>query len=369
MASAKGGGTTSRGSSSRNSRKSQESEVSPARWGGVALVIAAIVGAIFLAMISPSGANEPEQPGVIAEVATPGPSPTTADTRVPTVQPAISIPPDGEVTAELEIVVAVDIPDDEDVPKRLLDLYVYNASEEYTVKNPKPGTTVKVQGVRLTPGQNILTAALGGPGGPGPASEPIMVTYDEDKPKLTITSPKNKTKTYDDSIRVEFTSEVGAAVRVVNEANSFYDKQVVATSGQASSLVRLDYGKNHIVATSTDSAGQEQPDDINVVRIDGRPKVKVKAPKSVDPPETVRIVVDVTDRQGKPMPEAQVHFTLGARNQFTASDIVVTNDKGRAVWQPEISRSSSPADALELVVVAIAPSGDKKPVARQIALK
>ena len=88
--------------------------MSPARWGGVALVIAAIVGAIFLAMISPSGANEPEQPGVIAEVATPGPSPTTADTRVPTVQPAISIPPDGEVTAELEIVVAVDIPDDED---------------------------------------------------------------------------------------------------------------------------------------------------------------------------------------------------------------------------------------------------------------
>ncbi len=110
MASAKASGTTKRSSSGRGARSSQQPEVSPARWAGVALVIAAIVGAIALAMISPSEQGEPQQPGVIAEAPSPSFSSTPGDGQVPTVQPTITSPGDRTETPEVEIAVAVELP-------------------------------------------------------------------------------------------------------------------------------------------------------------------------------------------------------------------------------------------------------------------
>ena len=372
MASAKGGGTTGRASSSRSPKKGQEPAVSPARWAGVALVIAAIVGAVFLAMISPSEPGDPDQPaqpGEIAAVSSPGASPAATDTNVPTVQPVIVSPFDGEVTPEIEIAVTVEVPAGEEVPKRLLDLFVHNGSQIYKYEKPKSGTTVKVEGVRLTPGENTLTASLGAPGGPGPTSVPILLTLDEDAPKLTITSPKKKTETYDNAITVEFTSEVEATVRVVNSANKFDDERVVGPSGKDSILVNLKRGKNLIEASSIDSAGLEQTAEVNVIRLDGRPTIKIKAPGTVAPPESARIVVDVTDAKGKPMPDAEVYFTLAGPNRTALEGFIVTNERGRAVWNPDITGSSSPADALELGVVVISPTGGRGTGDATIALR
>ncbi len=376
MASAKGGGTTRRASPSRSSSKGQVPEVSPARWAGVALVIAAIVGAIFLAMISPSGqpsdqASEPE-PAAIAEAPSPSPSTPTVDVPVPVTTPVITNPRNGTLTPEFEIAVTVDVPDDDTVPKKHLELHVYTGNEITTLEKPKPGTTVTVQGVRLTPGENTLTAALGSPAGPGPVSDPVVVTLDEDAPRLTITSPKNKHETYENGVTVEFSSEVGARVRIRNEANKFdQPEEVVNPSGQGSIFVPLKRGvRNHIVATSVDQAGQPQEAFVNVFRIDGRPSVKLKFPESVRPPEEVRIVAEVSDADGKKLPDAEVHFSLGGPNRTTLSESRTTNEKGRAVWVVEVGASSSPADALELGVTVISPiTGDKKSLDRKIGLR
>ncbi len=383
MASAKSGGTTRRASSSRSSKKKQEPEVSPARWAGVALVIAAIVGAIFLAMISPSDPGEelPPQAGAAADTdagtdgedgPAPSPSATVVDVPVPVLRPVITNPGNGTLTPEIEIAVSVDIPEDVAVPKKHLDLYVYAGNEITTLEKPKPGTTVKVQGVRLLPGENTLTAALGSPAGPGPVSDPVVVTLDEDAPRLTIDSPKNKFETYENGVTVEFSSEVGARVRIRNEANKFdQPEQTVNSSGEGSILVPLKRGvKNQIVATSVDQAGQLQEASVNVWRIDGRPNVKLKFPASVDPPDEIRIVAEVTDTDRKPMSDAEVHFNLGGPNRTTLSETRETNDKGRAVWVVEVEGSSSPADSLELGVVVISSTtGDKKSLVRNIALK
>jgi len=381
MASAKDGGTTRRAGSSRSSKKKQEPEVSPARWAGVALVIAAIVGAVFLAMLSPSdpGTESPQQPGAEAEAeagtgadASPSPAATTVDVPVPVVTPVITNPGNGTLTPEIEIAVTVDIPEDVAVPKKHLELHIYAGSDITTLEKPKAGTTVKVQGVRLLPGENTLTAALGSPAGPGPVSDPVVVTLDEDAPRLTITSPKNKYQTYDDGVTVEFSSEVGARVRIRNEANKFdQPEQTVNSGGEGSIFVPLKRGvKNHIVATSVDQAGQLQEASVNVWRIDGRPSVKLKFPQSVDPPEQIRIGDEGKDDKGKPMVDAQVHFNLGGTNRTTLSESRQTNDKGRAAWVVEVVGSSSPADSLELGVVVISPTtGDKKSLVRNIALK
>ena len=374
MASAKTGGTTQRSSPSRSSRKGQESEVSPARWAGVALVMAAIVGAIFLAMISPSDGGESDQPSQPAAAAqNPDPSasavPAAIDVPIPVAQPVITKPGDRTSTPEIELAVTVDVPDDTTVRKKDLSLHVHNGSRITTVEKPKPGTTVTVEGVRLTPGENTITAVLGSENGLGPVSDPVVVTLDQTMATVEITSPANKTETYEDTIAVEFTSEVGAMVRVVNEANKYDDKKRVGPSGEDSLSVRLKFGKNRIVATSVDEAGQIQDDAVTVTRLDGRPRVKIKVPKTVNPPGDVRIVVDVTDDSGKPMPDAEVYFSLGGTGRTTDSDPSITNDKGRAVWNTKIATSTSPATTIELGVIVYSPSGFKRIEARTINLK
>jgi hypothetical protein len=281
-------------------------------------------------------------------------------------------PKSGTLTPEFEIAVTVDVPDEVSVPKKHLELHVYTGSEITTLEKPKPGTTVTVQGVRLVPGENTLTAALGSPAGPGPVSDPVVVTLDEDAPRLTISSPKNKYETYENGVTVEFSSEVGARVRIRNEANKFdQPEEVVNSSGEGSIFVPLKRGvKNHIVATSVDQAGQPQEAFVNVFRIDGRPRVKLKFPEAVNPPEEIRIVAEVSDADGKPMPDAEVYFNLGGPNRTTLSESRTTNAKGRAPWVVEVSDSSSPADALELGVIVISPAtGDKRSVDRVIALR
>jgi hypothetical protein len=379
MASAKGGGTTRRSSSDRSSKKSQEPEVSPARWAGVALVIAAIVGAVFLAMISPSDSDAPSQPGnQVAEVQSTGlePSPsasasaTAIDVPVPEVAPEIVIPTDGKVTGEYEFEVTVAVPDDTNVARKHLDLHVYNGGQlAKTAEKPKPGTNVKVKGIRLAPGQNSLTAVLSSPAGPGPASEPIGVILDEDIPPLEIVAPKDKHETYEDSVVVEVTSEVDASVTIHNLANDHDPEVTIGPSGSASEVIQLKRGKNRIRATSVDQAGQRQKKEVVVTRLDGRPSIKLRVPETVDPPDEIRIVAEVTDARKKPMQDAEVHFTLTAPNQSTLDQNSITNAKGRAVWEVAISGSSSPADALEVGVTVFAPSGDKRTKTQSIALE
>lgn len=379
MASAKSGGTTRRSNSGRSSKKSQEPGVSPARWAGVALVIAAIVGAVFLAMISPSDSNEPSRAGTqVAEVEStmlePGPSPsasaTAIDVPIPVVAPEIVVPKDGRVTGEYEFQVTVAVPDDRTVARKHLVLHIYNNGQHTkTSEKPKPGTEVTVEGIRLAPGTNALTAVLGSPAGPGPASEPVSVVLDEDIPPLEIVAPKDKHETYEDSVLVEVTSEVDANVTIHNVANDHDLDVTIGPSGSASEVIRLKRGKNRIKATSVDQAGQRRKYEIAVTRLDGRPTVKLKVPDSVKPPAEVRIVAEVTDARKQPMRDADAHFTLTAPNQSTLTQTVTTNAKGRAVWEVDISGSSSPADALLVGVTVEAPSGDERTRSAEIPLK
>ncbi|MEX1296677.1 MAG: hypothetical protein AB1Z67_10935 [Candidatus Limnocylindrales bacterium] len=330
-------------------------------------------------MISPSDPGLASQPGAepeeVAEASTApdasaSPSDTTLDGPVPVVAPTITVPRDGTVIGEFEIAVTVDVPDDRTVKRRDLDLYVYNGSQlEETLEKPKPGTTVEVEGIRLAPGENVLTAKLGSPAGPGPASEPHRITLDEDAPVLTIVEPENKHQTYEDTVLVEVTSEVGASVTIQNKAIDDDAEVTIGPAGSASRRIRLKYGKNNILATSVDQAGLPRTRRVNVTRLDGRPKVKLKVPAKVKPPEDVRIVAEVTDAKGQPMRDAEVYFTLLAPNQSTDDVNDTTNAKGKAVWEVPVARSSSPAAALEVGVVVISPTGDEVEQSRKIDLQ
>lgn len=371
MASAKGGGTTRRSSSSRGSKQSLEPAVSPARWAGVALVIAAIAGAVFLAMISPSDTDQPSQSGVeVAQVESetfgpspsPDPSPTDADVNVPmpVVAPKIVTPKDGTRTGEYEFDVTVAVPADRTVKRKFLELHIYdNGKHTKTKLKPKPGTEVKVA-IRLTPGDNVLTAELRSPTGAGPASDPTTVILDDEIPPLEIVTPQKKLQTYEDKVSVEVASEIGASVSIHNLANDHdVDDEEIGLGGSISKVIPLKLGKNRIVARSVDEAGQKQEDEVVVTRIDGKPRIKLKVPASVKRPGELRVVAEITGSDKKPMKDAEVSFTLSARNQSSLTDSDTTNAKGRAVWKVPIAASSSPADDIEVGVTVYSPSGHK----------
>lgn len=364
MASAKSASTTRRSSSSKGSKKGDEPEISPARWGGVALVIAAIVAAVVLAVISPSDPGvDVLQPGTVAVEASPTPTPSVLDTRVPTAQPRITNPGEG-LTPEVDIAVTVEVPE-ETLGKKHLDLVILRGEVEVgREENPKPDSIVVISGVRLLEGVvNELTAVLEGPGGLGPPSSPVLLTQDPDAPRLAITSPPKGKETYDKTIIVSGTSEVGAEVRVSNEANGWGPKKVVVgASGEFDISVPLKIGKNRILAESVDQVQLTHQKTVRVVRKDGQPRVDVdwrpEKVKKTDLPRKLRVVVEVTDDKGEKMAGANVAYTLGAPGYESQTTEGETDASGRSIWTPTVEWSNSSADALELGVTVTAPHGE-----------
>lgn len=368
MATAKSTSTTRRSGSTSKPKKDSDAEVSPARWAGVALVITAIVAAIFLAVISPS---EPSQaPGTAAIEPSPSPRPTVLDGQAPMAQPRI-ISPITETTNEIDFPAKVELPEEE-LPKRLLTLYILRGDQIVgELPRPKTGGTVTVPSVRVDEGVNELTAVLSGPGGYGPRSEPVILTVDRDAPDLAITAPKNKIEIYDETIVVEGTSEVGSKVLIRNETNGHKATETVGNSGIFDATIRLKRGVvNRIVATSEDKAKIPRSATVRVTRLDGRPRIKIK---DIDPikrsslPAKVRIVVDVTDAKGKPLSDAQVDYSLGGADRTTQTEADFTNAEGRSVWAPVVEPSSSTTDSLELSVTVTSPlSGQTRETQRTI---
>ena len=337
-----------------------------ARWAGVGLVIAALLGAIGLAIVSPS-ASDPADPGsAIRPGADPSPAPSVI-VQTPVAQPKITSPEDGWLIGEWYVELTADIPEDP-LPRKSLKIAVYRDGVEVTrqaLGRQVAGESVSVPDVSLQAGQNVLTVALVGPGGGvGPMSEAVTVTQDRDAPELTITSPESGSVTTEETIIVAGESEPGATVAVQNPARDFDREIGVGPSGTFEVSVRLAMGKNCITLRSTDQTtrGPDHEASIVVQRKDGRPVVDLQVPKKVarsDLSKPIRIVVIATDADGKPIEGATVSFALGFPGS-TAQDLEdQTDSEGRVVWRVAPGASTS-ASQLTVTVDVIAPDGEQR---------
>lgn len=373
MASAKSTTTTRRASPGRSSGTQGEHVVSPARWAGVAFVITAIVAAIILGMVSPSDPDS--APAVAVDVASPSPSAGTLDGQVPIAQPTIVLPNDGEEYPEFVIPVTVELPSEE-IPSEFLTLYIMRGDDALKKKeNPKTPGTVTVRGVEVDEGANELTALLAGPAGLGPRSEPVVVIVNREAPGLEVIAPEDKSEVYEKVVRVEGTSEVGAEVKVRNETTGTTKEYgVIGADGEFAVSMPLKRGVNNkIKVISRGSAGIPQEKPIRVTQVDGRVKVKIRKIDPVDVaalPAEVRIVVDVTDMQGKPMPKAAVFLSLGGPSQESEQVTLTTNDAGRVVWETTIETGIERTDTLGVSAEVTSPlSGQKKRAEGEISFR
>jgi hypothetical protein len=344
-------------------RPEPAADIPPARWAGVALVIAALLATIFLAVVSP---GVEKTPGVAAQVS-PAASQAAAtfdpaDPRVPSTRPTITAPRDRSIESEWYVTVTVNVPQ-EPLPSKVLSLVILKDGEEVKrLERPGRGKSVDVPDVPLATGTNVLTATLVGPGGrPGPESSPIVVHQDRDAPKLAVVSPESGTETYEDEVDIEISSEPGAALVVTNNATKRDSDYTVGPTGSQTVSVRLAVGRNRINVTSTDDGGMTQDTTVMVVRKDTEPVVKLSGTKQVkrsELPARLRFVVEVKDSGGDAVADANVSFTLGGSGWPAQESVDTTDDDGRAVWTTELPASPS-KDAPRVTIEVVTPQGGR----------
>ncbi|MEH7625370.1 bacillopeptidase F [Bacillus subtilis] len=148
----------------------------------------------------------------------------------------------------------------------------YTNKENVTVKGKaSPGTTVHIYnrekeagetktaadgtfqtGITLNKGENELTATASTDNGTTDASSPITVTLDQEKPELTLDTPKDGGKTNKETLTVK-----GAVSDDNLKDVKVNGKKATITDGSYSARILLENGSNEIKVIATDLAGNK----------------------------------------------------------------------------------------------------------------
>ncbi|MFC4620598.1 peptidase S8, partial [Camelliibacillus cellulosilyticus] len=145
--------------------------------------------------------------------------------------------------------------------------------------------------ITLSKGDNVLTATASTDSGTTDPSAPVKVVLDQDKPKLTIDSPADRSKTNRESVTVEGT---------VSDANLDWvkvngQKAAVNDDGTYAKRILLDNGVNTIKVVAQDKAGNKRTKSITVDAKFIAPKIDNLQPtedKYLNSGETVTIEFD-----------------------------------------------------------------------------
>lgn len=333
--------------SRRGSPGADEQAVSRARWSGVALVLAALLGAITLAVISPSDPGVGPRAGVGLDRPTPEPTAIEQDGRIPSAVPEIIGPEDGITTLEREYKLLVTVPEYE-LPRDAIALEVYRNGKLLDTTLRPPPDDIEVGPIKLREGRNEITAALTSSSGPGPTSLPIVINVDKVGPDVSVVSPKENDRVFSKSITVKGTTEVGAKVTMKNATNDRERTQTVGPSGKFESSLLLEDGNNRIVIIVVDAAGNRAPRiRRGVTRIDPKPVVKLKLSQNQlnvsALPKMLTMTATALDSTGKAIAGAEIVFLLTVTDQPSRTQSAVTNERGQARWRTEIPRAGARA--------------------------
>jgi hypothetical protein len=312
---------------------------------GVGLVVLALVAAIVLAATTPL---DPESAGTaMSQEATavpsiePEPTPSLPNGGVPEVAPDI-VPPATVLTADPVMDLEVVVPETPFRP-RDLRIVIFRDGKEVTRSNTR-GEQVTVSDVKLKLGENALTAALEGPGGMGPMSEPVLVALDNEPPEISLGAPRDGARTDDEDVTVRGSSEPGALVSIRNDARGAPYELTVGPDGTFRASVALAPRVNRISVRATDALGNQRTVTIKVIRNAFEAEVVLRVrPSSLSIsqlPAPLRISITVADAAGDPVDGAPVVFTLGPFGQSAETFETETSD-GRARWAKNIPRDGA----------------------------
>jgi hypothetical protein len=293
--------------------------------------------------------------------ATPSPSPTTA--AIPLTVPTLDAPVEPYTNQP-----AVDVTGS--IPLQFLGqegiivrLYVTPPEGETTFVAEQPiadRASFVFAGVELVDGPQEFTATLAtSDENESDPSAPITFVLDQSKPKITISSPKNKAIVNGKTATLKGKTQGRSTLLARNGGNGATATATAEPDGTFMLVIAIEGGSNAITVTATDPAGNEGEAKITIRRGSGKLTATLRANRYEfsrrDLPDPITMTVTVTNPDGRPVDDADVTFTLSVPGLETVVSDATTDSKGKATFKTTIPRGASRGSG---TITALVDAGD-----------
>jgi hypothetical protein len=200
--------------------------------------------------------------------------------------------------------------------------------------------------VVLQPGRNDFSATIVGPGGESEASPIVMYVLDTTKPKITISSPKDKATVEDSSVTIVGKTQGRSTITARNGANGRTTISAADGTGSFQVVVPLADGTNAISVTATDPAGNATTALLTVQRGTGQLKVALNASSyrisAANLPRVLELRAVATDPSGVGLAGRDIAFTLAIPGVPQITGQGTTDASGVAVFRTSIPAGATP---------------------------
>ena len=220
---------------------------------------------------------------------------------------------------------------------------------------PLGATAQTVIPVALTKGINDFSVTMLGPGGESESSPVVRYVFDDSKPGIKLSAPKDGATVNRKAVDLEGRTQGRSTLIARNvETGDSIGGTAEADGGFVLKLPLVN-GSNRIVIASTDPAGNTNEIELVVRRGSGELAAALSASvyriKRADLPADVRLTATVDDPDGKPLADARVTFTLSIPGINTITSDAVTDANGRAVWETTIPKGADPGGGSAAILV------------------
>ena len=216
----------------------------------------------------------------------------------------------------------------------------------------------------LSAGTNTFTATIVGPGDlESDSSAAVTYILDRTKPKITISAPRPNAIVNARSVQVVGTTQGRSTLSLHNVTTNSTVTGAADAKGAFQIGIAITNGSNALELTATDPAGNQATTALTVRRGTGALSANLSASfyqlKRSKLPESVQLSVVVNDPDGRPLPGAQVTFTLTIPSvPPITSSTLTTSSTGRASFTTTIPKGASAGQCSVTVIVHTTDFGD-----------
>jgi hypothetical protein len=282
-----------------------------------------------------------------AVIPSPSPSPTLA---VIPVSPVLDKPTQ-VYTNQASVTITGSVPASIVGPRTGLTIRLYVAlpqKQPVLVREVPLGETPSftISDVPLQPGHNDFTATVFGPGGESGASPIVTYVLDTTKPKITLSSPTDKSTVNGGSVTIAGKTQGRSAITARDAADGRTVIGVADGTGSFQVVMPLADGTNAISVTATDPAGNATTTVVTVLRGTGELKLVLTASayriSAAELPRMLELRAVATDPDGNSLPGRDITFTLSIPGVPLITGQETTDATGLAVFRTSVPAGATP---------------------------
>jgi hypothetical protein len=315
---------------------------------GVLVVFVALGGAILLAASGGGGDRTAGVGAAPTAAVADAPATPTVDPVATTIVPVVGAPtgsaafvaPETTLVNKRKLNLRVRVPDP-GVAWDGLELRVLRGGTQVLAQAITQGDVnskgrVTLKGIPLTRGTNKLTVVLANAAGAGPASDTLAIRLDDRPPRLKVTEPRDGSTVNADSVTVGGRTVAGARVIVRNVTTDRKLEVVADGQGRFEANLPLKRGRDTIKVAVSDAAGNQNVQQLVIVRGNGKPEAALSLSRKVFKrpklPRNLDMHVTVRDAEGRPIKGATVVFTVAPPGTQAEVRKTTTAKDGQASW-------------------------------------